>query len=293
MNNKPLNKTVTNNYMPKIPKSILIIGKVLQFTSTRLATNFAVKLFKTPIRYKTPEGEKIMAKSAQKELVFIPKLQKEVMVYTYGNSTKKVLLVHGWSGRGTQLYTIADKLLENGFMTVSFDAPAHGKSKGKTTMMTEFIAITKFLEQKHGLFEFGIGHSLGGMTILNSIKQGVKFKKAVVIGAGDSITDIIKIFVSALKLNLKLVEKIKQHFLKNFNEHIEDYSGSVAAKEVEIPTLVVHDSEDKEVPVSCAHTIRQNLKQGKLLITNGLGHKRILKNPIVATKIIEYLKRTD
>ena len=90
----------------------------------------------------------MMAKSAQKEMLFIPELNKKVMVYTYGYSKRKVLLVHGWSGRGTQLYKIADKLLENGFMTISFDAPADGKSPGNSTMMTEFIATSKYLEEK-------------------------------------------------------------------------------------------------------------------------------------------------
>lgn len=290
---KASNKSITTNNIPKVPKSILISAKLLQFTSTMLTTKFAVRLFKTPIRYKTPKKEEMMSKSAQKKVIYIPELQKEVMVYSYGYATKKVLLVHGWSGRGTQLYNIADKLLENGFMTISFDAPAHGKSKGSTTMMTEFIAVSKFLEQELGPFEFAIGHSLGGMAVLNSIKQGMKFKKAVVIGAGDIITDIIKIFLSKLELKLKYVEKIKDHFYRKFNENIDDYSGSIAAKKVEIPILVIHDSEDKEVPVSCAYNIRQNLKQGELLITKGLGHKRILKDEPVAHKIIEYLKRTD
>ena len=287
------NKTVVNNNLPKVPKPILITGKILQFFSSKLTTNFAVRLFKTPIRYKTPEKEKIMAKKALSKLVFIPELQIEVMVYTDGNAAKKALLVHGWSGRGTQLVSIADQLLENGFMTISFDAPAHGKSKGKTTMMTEFMAVSRFLEKEMGPFEFTIGHSLGGMSVLNSVKQGLKVKKAVVIGAGDMITDIITIFVEKLELKLKFVEKIKLHFYNKFNEHIDDYSGSIAAKDVKIPTLVIHDSEDKEVPVSCAHPIRQNLEQGELLITNGLGHKRILNDDQVINKIMAYLKRTE
>ena len=80
------NKTVVNNNLPKVPKPILITGKILQFFSSTLTTNFAVRLFKTPIRYKTPKKEKIMAKNAISKLVFIPELQTEVMVYIYGNA---------------------------------------------------------------------------------------------------------------------------------------------------------------------------------------------------------------
>ncbi|MDX1830246.1 MAG: alpha/beta hydrolase [Lutibacter sp.] len=277
----------------KIPNSILYTGKFLQAISTNLATKFAIKIFRTPIKFKTPEREKMMERSAQKELVLIPELQKKVMVYSYGYSKRKVLLVHGWSGRGTQLYKIADKLLENGFMTISFDGPAHGHSTGKTTMMNEFVSTIMYLEKKHGPFEFAIGHSLGGMAVLNSIKQGLQVKKAISISAGCVITDIIKDFVNKLELKPVLVSKIKNNFHRKFGEDIDNYSANVAAQKVTIPTFVIHDSNDKDVHVSCAHNIRQNLQQGELLVTNGLGHRRILKDDFVIKRIMDFIKREE
>jgi len=277
--------------IPKIPYSIITTGKILQFIAPPLATKFAIKLFGTPIRFKTPEREKMMANSAQKEFLFIPEINKKVMVYTYGYSKRKVLLIHGWSGRGTQLYKIADKLLENGFMTISFDGPAHGKSTGKTTMMSEFIIAAKSIEKKYGPFEIAIGHSLGGMAVLNGVKQGLKIKKAIVIGAGDIITDIITDFVKKLEFKPKMVYRIKKLFYKKFGESIDNYSASFAAKSVKIPTLVIHDTDDKDVLVSCAHNIRQSLVKGEILITNGLGHRRILKDNLVIKRIIEFINR--
>ena len=291
MNNLKTKSSKPQNNIPKIPSSIIYTGKILQFIAPSLATLFAVKLFSTPIRFKTPEREKMMANSAQKEFLFIPELNKEIQIYTYGYSKRKVLLVHGWSGRGTQLYKIADKLLENGFMTISFDGPAHGKSTGKTTMMHEFVIATKLIESTYGPFEFAIGHSLGAMAILNSVKQGLELKKIVTIGAGDVITDIITDFVKKLELKPKMVGKIKQLFYKNFGKSIDSYSASIAAKEVKIPTLVIHDTEDTDVLVSCAHNIRQNLIQGELLITNGLGHRRILKDNQVINRILDFISR--
>lgn len=277
--------------VPKIPASIIATGKILQCIAPPLATLFAIKLFRTPIRFKTPARENMMAKSAQKKMVLIPELNKEVMVYSYGYSKRKVLLIHGWSGRGTQLFKIADKLLENGFMTISFDAPAHGKSTGKMTMMNEFVQTAMFLEKEFGPFEIALGHSLGGMAILNGVKQGLNIKKALVIGAGDVITDIIKDFVTKLELKPTMVAKIKYQFYKKFGEDIDNYSAYIAAKSVKIPVLVIHDTEDAEVPVSCAHHIRQNLEQGEILITNGLGHSRILKDVKVINRIIEFINR--
>jgi len=290
--NKSKHLTKTKN-ISKIPRLIILQGKILQCVAPSLATKYAIKLFKTPVKFKTPEREKMMAKSAQKEMLFIPELNKKVMVYTYGYSKRKILLVHGWSGRGTQLYKIADKLLENGFMTISFDAPAHGKSEGKETLMNEFITVSKFLEKKYGPFEYAIGHSLGGMAILNSIKQGLTLKKTIIIGAGDIITDIFKGFVKKIELKQNMVAKMQRIFFKKFGEDMDNYSASIAAKSVKIPTLIIHDTEDNEVPVSCAYNIRQNIEQGELLITNGLGHTRILKDNFVVNSIIEFIKRNS
>ncbi|MDO9137343.1 MAG: alpha/beta hydrolase [Lutibacter sp.] len=291
MDTKANNITTPSITVPKIPASIIATGKILQYLAPPLAVLYAIKLFRTPIRFKTPARENMMADSAQKKLVMIPDLNKEVMVYTYGYSKRKILLIHGWSGRGTQLFKIADKLLENGFMTISFDAPAHGKSTGKTTMMNEFVKTSLFLEKEFGPFEIAIGHSLGGMTVLNGVKLGLNVKKAIVIGSGNVITDIIKEFVAKIQLKPKLVNNIKQHFYRKFGEDIDNYSAYIAAKSVKIPTFVIHDTEDVEVPVSCAHHIRQNLEQGEILITNGLGHSRILKDSKVIGRIIDFINR--
>ena len=81
--NKSKHLTKTKN-ISKIPRLIILQGKILQCIAPVLATKYAVKLFKTPVKFKTPEREKMMAKSAQKEMLFIPELNKKVMVYTYG-----------------------------------------------------------------------------------------------------------------------------------------------------------------------------------------------------------------
>ena len=41
----------------------------------------------------------------------------------------------------------------------------------------QFIASILELEKHYGSFEFAIGHSLGGMSVLNAIKQNLQVKK--------------------------------------------------------------------------------------------------------------------
>ena len=104
-----MSKRKKNISSDSIPSTILFTAKILQYISTSLTVNFAKKLFTTPIRYKLPKREHEMNSNSKQEFVYIPNISKQIMVYHYGASNKKVLLVHGWSGRGTQLVKIADR----------------------------------------------------------------------------------------------------------------------------------------------------------------------------------------
>lgn len=275
-----------------IPKSITIPISILSKLSPKLTTTFAAKLFGTPIKYKIPKREFEMDKNSIQKSIFIPSIKKSVVVYEYGQSEKKILLVHGWSGRGTQLAKIADVLLENGYSTISFDAPAHGKSPGKQTIMLDFIACVLELEKVYGFFYAGIGHSLGGISLLNAARLGFKPDQIITIGAADKIEDIIKDFTSKLKLNDSYVQKLKHFFEKKYKQPMNDYSAFLSAAEISIPVLLVHDNDDAEVPVYCAHHIYKYLKKGSLFLTDHLGHKKILGSDVVIKEIISFLKST-
>jgi pimeloyl-ACP methyl ester carboxylesterase len=273
----------------EIPKAILFTAKFLQAISPSLTTKFASKLFTTPIRHKLPKRELHMERESVQKSIMIPEINKEIVVYEYGKSDKKVLLVHGWSGRGTQLVKIADELLKMGYMTISFDAPAHGKSKGNYSIMTEFIASILELEKQYGSFEYAIGHSLGGMSVLNAIKQNLNVKKAVTIGAGDIIQDIIDDFIKKLQLKPEYGIKLRDHFEKRFAGKMDDYSAYKAAKTIKIPVLIMHDKEDDDVSVKAAYHIHEHLQGSELVITEGLGHRKILGDDNIIKKILKFI----
>lgn len=279
----------------QIPKVIVMIAKFLEVISPKLATLFAAKLFTTPIKYKIPKRELHMDKESVQKKILVSSINKEIVIYQYGptNETKskrKILLVHGWSGRGTQLVKIADELITQGFYIVSFDAPAHGKSKGNSTIMTEFIACVLEIEKQFGPFEYAIGHSLGGMATLNAIREKLNVKKAVIIGSGDIIQDIINDFIKNLRLKPEIGIKLRGHFEKKFSTEMDYYSASRVAKEVMIPILIIHDEYDEEVNIKAAHHIHQSLENSKLFLTKGLGHRKILGNDEVVQKIKKFLK---
>ncbi|CAM1333049.1 alpha/beta fold hydrolase [Tenacibaculum aestuariivivum] len=272
-----------------IPKYIIFLVRGLEFFSTQLTAKIGTKIFSTPVKLSMPKREQIMFKSAQKKTLNIPSISKNIEVLSYGYSKKKVLLVHGWAGRGTQLYMIADKLLEKGYMVISFDGPAHGKSSGKATTMPEFLEVINVIDKKYGPFEAAIGHSFGGMCLYNSVATNFKIKKLITVGAADIISEVILNFTKNLKVKPMVAIKMKNIFDVQWNRDIDMHSSSIVAKKINIPTLVVHDANDADVCVSCAINIRQNLNKGTLLITKGLGHSKILYNQKVITNIVNFI----
>lgn len=274
----------------KIPKSISIPIALLSKISTSWTTVFIAKIFGTPQKHKIPKREMHMdTKSVQKN-IFIPSINKHIVVYEYGSSKNKILLAHGWSGRGTQLYKIAHELLANDYMTISFDAPAHGKSGGSTTIMLEFVAIILELQKIYGSFDSAVGHSLGGIALLNAIRLGLDLKSLTIIGSADKIEDIIADFTMKIGLSSKYNFLLKNYFEKKYNKPMESFSAYLSANEVKIPVLVIHDKNDDEVPMSCALNIVKHLENGQLFLTEHLGHRKILGNENVIQKIITFTK---
>ena len=279
------------NQTLKIPRIILVVGKFLSFISTKLVVLYAARLFTTPIKYKIPKRELEMDAKSRQETIAIPNIERNIVLYHFGESPRKVLLVHGWSGRGTQLVKFAEELVKLGYSTISFDAPAHGKSSGSRTLMPEFIESILEIDRELGPFEAAIGHSLGGMSLLNATKKGFEVQRLVTIGSADIVKDIIDDFIKRLELKPEIGDLLRLHFEETASGTMDSYSSYHAATGIEFPVLIVHDQDDDEVPASCALHIHKNLKHGTLLLTKNLGHRKILGNEKVIEKVLNFIQK--
>ena len=277
----------------KIPKVIVIAARFLSLISTKWTVAFASRLFTTPMKHNLPKRELEMDAKTRQEIIAIPSIGKKIVAYHYGESDRKILLAHGWSGRGTQLVKFADALIEAGYSTVSFDAPSHGKSSGTTTLLPEFVATILELEKQFGPFEAAIGHSLGGMSLLNALRLGLHIDSLTIIGSGDVIKDILDDFIRQIELKPEFSDLLRIHFEKKHKVSMDSFSSWHSAKLIDIPVLVIHDENDIEVPVKCAVHIKENLRNGKLVITQNLGHRKILGDRKVVEKTINFIKNQE
>jgi len=274
-----------------VPRWIIRIGKLIEKFSVKGAAAWMRFFFKRPPKRKLKPEERSWRDKAETHALEVKSIGKKIKVYRWGNGGKKVLVIHGWGGHGTSLWKLIRRLVKEGYEVVSFDAPAHGQSPTRSTLMLEFIESIRAVDKAFGPFYAAVGHSMGGISALNAAgSHDFSPEKLVVVGIPDSIERIFYEFAAALGLSPE-VAKINIDYLEDiYGMNIHKISGSHNAARLDIPVLIIHDKDDKEVPYTEAVNIAKHLKKGELVLTEGLGHRRIIRDPAILKKILDFLK---
>ena len=82
-----------------------------------------------------------------------------IATWRFGAAPRRILLVQGWEGRGAQLGSFVDPLLDAGFEVVLFDHIGHGESVGKRSSMIRFRDGIRAVEAAMGPFHGCVAHS--------------------------------------------------------------------------------------------------------------------------------------
>ncbi|MDH3404602.1 MAG: hypothetical protein OEP45_13350, partial [Acidobacteriota bacterium] len=66
---------------------------------------------------------------------------------------------------------------------------------------------------------------------------------------------------------------------------------SRAAHALEQPLLAIHDRGDREVPLAEVRRVVAAWPHAELVLTEELGHRRILRDPAVVARVVEFATR--
>ena len=273
----------------QIPKILKLLIHTISLVSSKTTTALLGYIFSRPLRHKPHPREKEFISFSKKEIHFIPSINKRIKTYELGGSGKKVLLVHGWSGRGSQLSSIATECNKKGLFVVSFDAPAHGGASSKTTNVPEFVEAINFLNKTKGPFDYAIGHSFGGASIFNYCRKHRGFEKIVVIGTQSKLSTYFAEFIKIMGLKEDYSKKIMALFSERVGEKILDYDPENFVRNIPSKTLIIHCSDDNYVSFGSAIALRKELKNSELYKTTGLGHRKILGDKKTTNRLVEFL----
>ena len=132
------------------------------------------------------------------------------------------------------------------------------------------------------------------MALTNAVhRNDLSVSKVAVIASPFSMDYIIKSFRKVMNINSKvtklMVERIRMRFLKEKNLDVFSLSLNSFASSFEIPILIIHDIEDRDVAYEQGKEYADNFPNAVFISTTGLGHRRILKEPDIITKILEFI----
>jgi pimeloyl-ACP methyl ester carboxylesterase len=269
-------------------------GALLQLTSLfpGPAADWALRLFSTPrIKSRAPKGVfvNIIPETIEVEGV-------RAKVYQFGDEElPKVLIVHGWEGLAQDFYVQVEELLSHGYGVITFDGPAHHPIAGELGTRTnalEFAKIISHLALVHGPFAAIVAHSFGGFATSLALAQHQRLvaERLIMIGSPNRLSRVLDAFCSVVGLPPQVRARMDQVISRQFDLVVEDTTSAnnlKAAPEVEV--MIVHDENDEQVPSTTAQEMAAQIPGSTLLITQGLGHNRILRNREVALTLIQFI----
>ncbi len=253
-----------------------------------LATHLAERLLLTPIRHRTPSRERGLLDSAHLlRLPWWPDGQT-LVGYRWGEGPP-ILLVHGWAGRATQLGAFVAPLIEAGHSVLGFDLPAHGRSDGEQASLFDFRDALLEIGRKYGPFAGVIAHSMGAAAATLALASGLAADRLVLIASPASLRDQTKRFARTLGLSDETYGRVTARLETRLRARLDSVEVERIAPRLLLPSLVVHDDDDLEVPIENGVRIAAMLPRARLHRTHGLGHRRVLREPAVLAEVTEFV----
>ncbi len=206
-----------------------------------------------------------------------------------------VVMLHGWGNRAAAMTAFVDPLVGNGLSVWAIDAPAHGESSGDFCHAPLFAACTHHMVQNLILPECGdlhgaLGYSFGGLATGIGQHRGLGAKRIALLAPLAWIPLRFNSWAIACGLDEAGIKEYWGHVHAFFGEGmIETHSLPQLAPGMTAPLLLIHDRQDKEVTVQEALDVVEAWPDAILMETEGLGHRRLLRDRHVIARVAEFL----
>jgi pimeloyl-ACP methyl ester carboxylesterase len=271
---------------PRSPWPLRLTGATLSALAPATAARLAARAFLTPPRYRIHEAEARVLGSARPAGLQVN--GGRVQTWTWG-AGPVVLLVHGWGGRGAQLAAFVEPLRARGFAVVTLDAPGHGASEGRQSTLPRIAAALEAIAEAHGPVHGLIAHSAGALAATRAIAAGLAPAAAVFVGPPADLVGPSLVFAEHMGLSRRVREHMQRHLEERVGVPWSAFDITRLAPSLSVPLLVLHDRGDGEVPWQNGARIAQAWPGANLLTTDGLGHRRILRDPMVVAGAASFI----
>ena len=193
--------------------------------------------------------------------------------YFQRGSGPTVLHVHGLHSNLGSMVPIAQSLLDQNYKVVLFDIPAHGEALGSSTNPLEVRELIRAMFGRLGELHAVVAHSLGGLWALSSWHSDVRAKSFVSISTPSTHLFLVDKFAEMHAVGNGLVQELLREIENLLGEGAwTEYSPSEIVKEINVPGLIMHGTNDNYVPPKHAVDLHSNWSQSTSEMIDGAGH---------------------
>nr|HEX4313890.1 alpha/beta fold hydrolase [Kofleriaceae bacterium] len=302
------NSTIVRNQASATAMRLVRAGVQVAFAvSDDLGSAVAEKLFTSPRRYERPERERVTLARARPFEIDVeltaprwrgrPRARVAAWRWGFGPT---VLLVHGWAGRGAQLGELVEPLCEAGLSVVAFDAPAHGDSPGSRLYLTDLADCIAGAVAAAGPIAAIVAHSFGGAATLLALARARRAaaaglphgwpERVVAIAPNAIILDAFSKYASMVGLDAAELAAFERRLAENSGLAAGEVSLDALVDGGHGELLVLHDRDDRDVPVSHGERLAAAWPGAELVTTAGLGHTRILRDPATIARAVTFVR---
>jgi pimeloyl-ACP methyl ester carboxylesterase len=206
-----------------------------------------------------------------------------------------VYLVHGWGGRSEQLGGFVAPLVTTGHRVVAYDAPSHGASGPgafgpRSSTIPEFADALRAAVAAHGAPHAVIAHSMGAAAVAHAMRAGLRPEALVLLAPTAYARWVLDTFVERARIGPWVRRGLERAVVRRVGLPWEAFDVPALAGSLDVPpALVVHDRGDREIGFAHGRAIADAWPGARLLATDGLGHRRLLRDETVIAEVVRFV----
>jgi pimeloyl-ACP methyl ester carboxylesterase len=265
---------------------------IASLVAPQRAIDIAARLFATPPRYAhTPREQELLATG---ERFDVQAPDAKLAAWRFGRADRPAVVVsHGWGGRGAQFRAFVPQLLDSGYQVIVFDHAGHGLSEGAESSLIHFMrdigAVVSHVELRGAKVVALIGHSLGAAAAAAWLNASRREMRVVLVAPPTSIARYFGWFARRLGLPESIRAQMQQRFEHRLGHRWDEFELPHSVRSVRAHALIVHDTGDREVSPASGRALAREWPDARLLLTEGLGHRAILRDPQVVADSVDFI----
>lgn len=188
----------------------------------------------------------------------------------------RVLLVHGWGGKAVQMQSLAEALWHEGLDPVLLDLPAHGHSGGWSSHLPQWRRALFAAVAHLGPLQGIVAHSLGAVAALSAAARGLPVQRLALLATSAPPAAVLGWFGQAFGLGEASRSDLRKRLERLSDGPLAQFEPAWLGRHVQQPVLLIHDEQDRAAPLVHARALAESLPQARLVLSHGLGHRRVL-----------------